>query len=79
MEVHISPDLLAKLERIATERGGNTETLAREAIERFVDYDGWFMREVEKGLAQIERGEVLSHDEVGSRIEQILTQKRPRA
>jgi predicted transcriptional regulator len=29
--------------------------LAREAIERFADYDDWFVREVEKGLAQIDR------------------------
>lgn len=25
--------------------------LAQEAIERFVDYDEWFINEVEKGLA----------------------------
>jgi predicted transcriptional regulator len=46
--------------------------LAREAIERFVDYDEWFIREVEKGLAQIERGQVLSHKEVGARLEKLL-------
>jgi predicted transcriptional regulator len=51
--------------------------LAREAIERLVDYDDWFVREVEKGLAQIERGKILSHDEVGARLERRLTEKRP--
>jgi hypothetical protein len=29
--------------------GTNPQELAREAIERLVDYDDWFVREVEKG------------------------------
>jgi predicted transcriptional regulator len=31
--------------------------------------DRRFLREVEKGLAQVERGEVLTHEEVGARLE----------
>ena len=76
MEVHLNPDLEAKLERLAAERGRNVEVLAREAIERLVDYDEWFIREVEKGLSQIDRGEVLTHEEVGLRIEKLLAQKQ---
>ena len=68
MEVHLNPDVEAKLARLAAERGQNAAALAGEAIERFVDYDEWFIREVEKGLAQIDRGEVLTHEEVGARI-----------
>jgi predicted transcriptional regulator len=79
MEVLLSPDLQAKLTRIARERGTDPQTLAREAIKQFVDYDDWFVREVEKGLAQIERGEVLNHEEVGARLEKRLTEKRPRS
>ena len=58
--------------RVAAERGRDAETLAKEAIERFVDYDEWFIREVEKGLAQTERGEVLTHEEVGARMEKLI-------
>jgi predicted transcriptional regulator len=79
MEVLLSPDLQDKLTRIARERGTDPQTLAREAIEQFVDYDDWFVREVEKGLAQIERGEVLNHEEVGARLEKRLTEQRPRS
>jgi predicted transcriptional regulator len=78
MEVTLSADLQAKLTRIAQERGTDAEALAREAIERMVDCDDWFVREVEKGLAQVERGETLSHDEVGARLEGQLTDKQPR-
>ncbi len=78
MEVILSPDLQAKLTRVAQDRGTDAQALAREAIERLVDYDDWFMREVEKGLAQIERGETLSHEEVGARLQERLTARRPK-
>ena len=76
MEIHLNPDLQAKLARLAAQQGRNTEALAQEAIERFVDYDEWFIGEVEKGLAQIEQGEVLTHEEVKTRIEKLLNEKQ---
>ena len=57
---------------MAADRGSDAETLVREAVERFVDYDEWFVSEVEKGLATIERGEVLTHEEVGLRLDTLL-------
>ncbi len=76
MDISLGPDVQSKLERLAAERGLNAESLAREAIERFVNYDEWFMGEVEKGLDQIARGEVLSHEQVGSRLEKLLIAKQ---
>jgi len=76
MEVHLNPDVQAKLSRIAAECGRDAEMLAQEAIARFVDHDEWFIREVEKGLAQADRGELLTHEEVGARIEKLLRAKQ---
>ena len=36
-----------------------------------VNYDEWFLAEVDKGLAQIESGQTLSHEEVGARLDEI--------
>ena len=47
MEVQLTPDLQAKLNRLATESGRDTQALVQEALERFVDYDEWFLREVD--------------------------------
>lgn len=79
MDIHLDPDLQAKLAKLAAERGRDPEMLAKEAIQRFVDYDEWFIEEVEKGLAQIERGQVLTHEEVGVRLEKLLAGKRSTA
>lgn len=71
MEVYLPPELETKLARLANQRGVDAPALVRTAIESFVDYDAWFAREVEKGLAQIDRGEVLTHDAVGARLEKL--------
>jgi predicted transcriptional regulator len=74
MEVNLSPDLEGKLARAAGRRGISPDVLVLEAIERAVDYDDWFVREVEKGLTQIDAGQILTHDAVGARLEQKLAE-----
>ena len=78
MEVKLSPDLEDKLARAAGRRSVSAEVLIREAIERAVDYDDWFVREVEKGLAQIDAGQVLTYEAVGGRLEQKLAEHQRR-
>ena len=70
MEVELTPDLEAKLARLAAEQGRDTRALVREAVERLVNYDEWFVREVEKGLAAADRGELIDHEEIGKLIAQ---------
>jgi len=65
MEINLNPDLQAKLTRLAAQRGRDAQAIVQEAIERFVDYDEWFLREVEKGLASADRGEFIEHEEIG--------------
>jgi predicted transcriptional regulator len=38
-------------------------------VERLVDYDEWFLREVKKGLAAADRGEFIEHDEIHNLID----------
>lgn len=78
MEVSLSPEQQAKLARLAQERGTDAQALAREAIVRLLDYDDWFVREVEKGLAQVDSGNTLTHEEVGTRLDKHLKGKQPR-
>ncbi|HEY0795446.1 MAG TPA: hypothetical protein VGD64_06670 [Acidisarcina sp.] len=68
MELHLSPDLETKLSRLAAQQGRDSSSLAIEAIERMVEYDQWFLAEVDRGLRQIEDGKTLSHEEVGFRV-----------
>ena len=76
MELHLTPDVEAKLARLAAEQGRNAEALAQEAIEHFVDYDEWLVCEVRKGLEQIDRGKLLTHEAVGERLEKRIASKQ---
>ena len=79
MEINLSDAVKSKLRRVAAEQGKNEESLVQEAVERLVDYDDWFMRQVEIGLAQIKRNETLNDEEVGARIENLIRKRERRA
>jgi len=69
MEVRLSPDLQAKLAQFASQQGRDSETLVVEAVERMVNYDQWFTREVEKGISAADRGEFIDHEEIKKLID----------
>jgi len=72
MEVHLLPELQAKVDagrcREQKRRGGICEA----ACEHYVDHDAWFRQQVTRGLEQLDRGEFLTHEEVGARIDQMF-------
>lgn len=70
MEVQLSPEIEQKLKNLATRQGRDAGSLATEAIERLVDYDVWFQRQVQVGLEAAEQGEFLEDDEVTRLIDQ---------
>ncbi|MFZ0418748.1 MAG: hypothetical protein WAM04_11675 [Candidatus Sulfotelmatobacter sp.] len=69
MEIPLSPDLQAKVSRLAAQQGRASEALIVEAVERMVSYDEWFLREVDKGLAAADRGELVDHQDVRKMID----------
>ena len=76
MDISFTPEVEARLNRIASETGRGTDQVIQEAVERFVEYDEWFVGEVDKGLAQADSGEVIEHGDVVSRIEKHLREKQ---
>lgn len=75
MDLHLPQELETRLARVAGQRGIAVEALAREMLERAAGYDEWFIREVEKGLEAINLGQVLTHEEVGARLQRRLAEK----
>ncbi|HEY2545201.1 MAG TPA: hypothetical protein VGI46_03955 [Candidatus Acidoferrum sp.] len=72
MEVHLPPELQAKVERAAAENNSDAEGYVKQLVEHYLDHDAWIRQQVKKGPDQLDRGESLSHEEVGARIEQML-------
>jgi len=69
MEARLDPDLQAKLAQLASKQGRDTEELIADAVERMVNFDHWFMREVEKGISAADRGELVDHNDVQKLID----------
>jgi predicted transcriptional regulator len=78
MEIRLSPEREAKLNELASRRGKNTAELVEEAVDRLLDHETWYLQEVEKGLAQAARGELIEHDAVVTRVEARLKEKQTR-
>jgi predicted transcriptional regulator len=72
MEVHLSPELQAKVEQAAAENKSGAEEYVKQLVEHYVDHDAWFRQQVTKGLQQLDRGEFLTHEEVGAPIDQMF-------
>ena len=72
MEVHLSPELQAKLDRVAAENSSASAVYVEQLVEHYLDHDAWFRQKVKKGLEQLDRGEFLTHDQVGARLEQMF-------
>lgn len=72
MEVHLPPDLQAKVDRAAAENNSGAEDYVKQLVERYLDHDAWFRQQVKKGLDQLDRGEFLTHEEVGVRIDKMF-------
>lgn len=69
MELHVPPELEAKLNRLAANTGRNAEQLALDLLATSIEHDEWFRREVEKGRISAREGRLLNQDEVLSRID----------
>jgi len=70
MEVHFSPELQERLSRVAAENRREAEDYVQQLVESYLDHDAWFRQKVTASLGRLDRGEFLTHDEVGARFEE---------
>ena len=70
--MHLPPELQAKVDRAAAENNSGAEEYVKQLVEHYLEHDAWFRQQVKKGLDQLDRGEFLTHEEVGARIEQMF-------
>jgi predicted transcriptional regulator len=71
MEVHFKPELQAKLDRVAADIQRGADEYVQQLVEHYVDHDVWFRQKVTGGLEQLDRGEFLTHEEVGARLKKM--------
>ena len=72
MVVHLSPEQEEELSKLAGRTGRNTEELAQAVIGYYLDHQARFVEAVKRGLDSRDRGDFVSHEEVGARIERLF-------
>jgi predicted transcriptional regulator len=72
MELHLKPELQARVERAAAENQSGAAEYVQQLVENYVEHDAWFRQQVKKGLDELDRGEFVSHEEMAARIEKMF-------
>jgi len=72
MEVHFNPDLQARLTQRAAQQGHNLDETVQDVVARYFEEEDRFVEAVKRGEAALERGEFLTHEQVGDRLKRFL-------
>jgi RHH-type transcriptional regulator, rel operon repressor / antitoxin RelB len=64
VNLRIQPATKERLERLARATKRSKSYLVEAAIENYLDLNEWQMKEIEKGLKEVEEGQLTPHDEV---------------
>ena len=71
MGISLSSEVEEKLNRIASQAGKNPDQVVRELVVNYLEHDEWFRQEVGKGLASLDQGKSVSHEEMRREMERI--------
>jgi predicted transcriptional regulator len=72
MEVHFSPDVESQLQQVASANGKNPDQLVQDTVVRMLESQARFIRGVQNGIEQADRGELLEHQDVVNRIDRLF-------
>jgi predicted transcriptional regulator len=64
LSVHTRPETKRKLEALARATKRTKSALANEALEQYVSHQEWLIREIERGVAAADAGELVEDAEV---------------
>jgi predicted transcriptional regulator len=72
MEIHFTPELVAKLTDSAAQKGRNPDELVQDVLAQYLDEEARFIEAVNGGEDALQRGDYLTHEQVGERLQRFL-------
>jgi predicted transcriptional regulator len=72
MEVEFTPDVQARLTERAARQGVPANEVVQDVVARYFQEEDRFVEAVKRGEAALERGEFLTHEQVGDRLRRFL-------
>ncbi len=62
--IRVEERKLKRLDRLARSMERSRSWVLGQAIDNYLEHQGWFAREVERGVEQADRGKLIPHDRV---------------
>ena len=72
MEVNFGHELDTKITHSAARQGRNPDELVQDVLTRYFEEEARFVEAVRHGEESFERGEYLTHEQVGQRLQRFL-------
>ncbi|MBU1169367.1 MAG: CopG family ribbon-helix-helix protein [Proteobacteria bacterium] len=67
--IRIDNSTLDRVDGLATVLSRSRSWIINQAINRFLEYEEWFVQEVKDGLSEVEKGEIASTEEVVAKFQ----------
>ena len=72
MEVHVTGEQEARLAHSAAAQGCTPDELVQDVLTRYFEDEARFVEAVKRGEEAFKRGEYLTHEQVGRRLQRFL-------
>jgi predicted transcriptional regulator len=76
LDIRIPAELDERLARLAAAHGKSKSRLVREALAAFVVREEAFAASVAEGIAAVDAGDLIDHEQVMREVEELLSNKR---
>ena len=72
MEVNFTPSTEAQLKEFAARKGNDAAQVVEEAVSHMLERQARFVEGVKRGIASANRGDLIDHEELVSRIDRLI-------
>jgi predicted transcriptional regulator len=72
MEVNFTPYTEAQLKEFAARKGNDAAQVVEEAVSHMLERQARFVEGVKRGIASANRGNLIDHEELVSRIDRLI-------
>jgi len=73
MEVQFNSEIEARLAERAAQQRLSPDELVRDVVARYFQEEDQFVEAVKRGEAALERGDSMTHDQVGDKLQRFLS------
>ena len=74
--IRIDDTVLGRVDGLAKSMSRSRNWVIQQAVDRYLDYEEWFVDQVEQGLEEVKRGKTVPHDEVIAEIRKKIAKKQ---